>query len=217
MGRVLQDPPPGELIELAKIARSYAGKLTLRQLEIKTGVSKASIGNILNGYTVSYGTALAFAMALRQPVNPLREAMGMPPMYPDPGMHDEATQESYVLPVPDPNAWKEQIPPGLRHLPERILKKSHELANVAGEQSYHETYNTIFRAVAQAECEAASGNNVPEHVTTDPESRPQFPSAQKSVGHLLRNPAPPYLAAMLAADDKTKKPKTDKELTEEAA
>jgi hypothetical protein len=84
MPRTPRAEPTGELLELAQLARDYAGELSLRQLVIKTGVNRQSLSRLMNGWPVEPATLLAFAVGLRRPVNPLREALGKSPIFPDP-------------------------------------------------------------------------------------------------------------------------------------
>jgi transcriptional regulator with XRE-family HTH domain len=76
--------PSGEHLELARVAREYVGDLTLHQMAQKTGVNRQSIANVLNGESVGPAMLIAFAAALGRPTNPLREAMNLPPIFPDP-------------------------------------------------------------------------------------------------------------------------------------
>jgi transcriptional regulator with XRE-family HTH domain len=76
--------PKGEFPELARIAREYAGSLTLQQINLRTGMNRQSIANLLNGSSVGPAMLVAFAAGLKRPVNPLREAMNLPVILPDP-------------------------------------------------------------------------------------------------------------------------------------
>lgn len=76
--------PKGEFPELARIAREYAGNLTLQQINLRTGMNRQSISNILNGTSVGPAMLIAFAAGLKRPVNPLRQAMNLPVILPDP-------------------------------------------------------------------------------------------------------------------------------------
>jgi transcriptional regulator with XRE-family HTH domain len=106
-----RNEPTGDFPALAEVARSYAGGLTLRQIELKTGISRTTISYLLRGRGVGIGTLTAFAAALGRPTNPLREAMGLEPIFPDPTAEGTETSHEAHLREVTPVANYIGVPP----------------------------------------------------------------------------------------------------------
>ncbi len=207
LGKPLQKPEiTGAYPIFAQLVRDITGNVTRGSAAIHGGVSHDTIARMWAGERVSESMILRFALGYKINPNPLLNAAGFDP-FPALvfGQSDSATAPPpEPVPAPAPDLWKEHIPPGLRHLPDHILKQSHAIAQAAADKvrdeadlAARQAYNTQFRVIAEILCEAASGNNLPENVITDPASRPYFPPGERSTAHMTRRPAPEYLAELM--------------------
>lgn len=77
-------PPAGPFPQLAEIAREYAGDASLRAVEIRTRIPKSTVANLFAGKEVQENNLYLFALGYGRPLNPLRVAMGLDPIIPDP-------------------------------------------------------------------------------------------------------------------------------------